>query len=73
VRVQFKEGDRRDGKQGKNVGWGLIRASNTGAVLVLRFEGDSSDRLAQIKSLVEGRLAAIMAEMGAPPPKVAAH
>ena len=69
VRVQFKE----NGRQGKNVGWGLIRASNTGPVLVLRFEADSSDRLAEIKALVEGRLTQIMAEVGAPPPKVAAH
>jgi phosphomannomutase/phosphoglucomutase len=66
VRVQFEDG-------GKNVGWGLIRASNTGPVLVLRFEADSNDRLAQIQSLVEGRLAQIMADVGAPPPKVAAH
>jgi len=69
VRVQFKE----NGKQGRNVGWGLIRASNTGPVLVLRFEADSNDRLAEIKTLVEGRLAQIMADVGAPPPKIAAH
>jgi phosphomannomutase/phosphoglucomutase len=54
-------------------GWGLIRASNTGAVLVLRFEADSSGRLAEIKALVEGRLKEIMTEIGAPPPKVATH
>jgi phosphomannomutase/phosphoglucomutase len=66
VRVQFKEGD-------KHVGWGLIRASNTGGVLVLRFEGDSHERLAEIKALVEGRLTEIMAEVGAPPPQIAAH
>ena len=66
VRIQFQE-------NGKNVGWGLIRASNTGPVLVLRFEADSDDRLAEIKTLVEGRLAQIMAEVGAPPPRVAAH
>jgi hypothetical protein len=45
----------------------LVRASNTGPVLVLRFEGDSAQRLAEIQSVVEGRLAAIMAEVGAPP------
>ena len=66
VRIQFQE-------DGKNVGWGLIRASNTGAVLVLRFEADGNDRLAQIQTLVEDRLKRIMAEVGAPPPKVAAH
>ena len=66
VRIQFQEA-------GKNVGWGLIRASNTGAVLVLRFEADSNDRLAHIKSLVEGRLKEILTELGAPEPKAAAH
>jgi phosphomannomutase/phosphoglucomutase len=66
VRVQFTEA-------GKHVGWGLIRASNTGPVLVLRFEADSSERLAEVKALVEGRLTAIMSEVGAPPPKIAAH
>jgi phosphomannomutase/phosphoglucomutase len=69
VRVLFKE----NGKQGANIGWGLVRASNTGPVLVLRFEADSNDRLAEIKALVEGRLAQIMSDVGAPPPKVAAH
>jgi phosphomannomutase/phosphoglucomutase len=66
VRVQFQE-------NGKNVGWGLIRASNTGPVLVLRFEADSAARLDEIKTLVEKRLAAIIAEVGAPPPELAAH
>jgi len=66
IRIQFEE-------NGKNVGWGLIRASNTGPVLVLRFEADSDDRLAQIQTLVEGRLTQIMADVGAPPPKIAAH
>jgi len=66
VRVQFQD-------EGKNVGWGLIRASNTGPVLVLRFEADSNERLAQIQTLVEGRLTQIMADVGAPPPRAAAH
>jgi phosphomannomutase/phosphoglucomutase len=66
VRIQFQEA-------GKNVGWGLIRASNTGAVLVLRFEADSDARLAEIKTLVEGRLNEILTELGATTPKVAAH
>ncbi len=34
-------------------GWGLLRASNTQPVLVLRFEAQSSERLAQIRALVE--------------------
>jgi phosphomannomutase/phosphoglucomutase len=66
VRVLFQDG-------GKNVGWGLVRASNTGPVLVLRFEADTAKRLGEIQTLVEGRLAAIMSEVGAPPPMAAAH
>lgn len=34
-------------------GWGLVRASNTQPVLVLRFEADSAERLAQIRGDVE--------------------
>jgi phosphomannomutase/phosphoglucomutase len=30
-------------------GWGLVRASNTQPVLVLRFEADSEKRLKEIK------------------------
>jgi len=41
-------------------GWGLVRASNTGPVLVLRFEADSPPRLNEIKTLVETRLAALI-------------
>lgn len=37
-------------------GWGLVRASNTQPVLVLRFEADSQDRLQAIRSEVEGTL-----------------
>jgi phosphomannomutase/phosphoglucomutase len=37
-------------------GWGLIRASNTQPVLVLRFEAATEDRLREIRSLVEGTL-----------------
>jgi phosphomannomutase/phosphoglucomutase len=34
-------------------GWGLVRASNTQAVLVLRFEADSEARLTAIRETVE--------------------
>jgi len=34
-------------------GWGLVRASNTQPVLVLRFEALSESRLQEIKKLVE--------------------
>ena len=34
-------------------GWGLVRASNTQAILVLRFEADSDGHLKEIRSAVE--------------------
>ena len=34
-------------------GWGLVRASNTQAILVLRFEADSDEYLRQIRATVE--------------------
>jgi phosphomannomutase/phosphoglucomutase len=37
-------------------GWGLLRASNTQPVLVLRFEASTEKRLAEIKALVEGQV-----------------
>lgn len=44
-------------------GWGLVRASNTQAILVLRFEADSEHDLNSIRSAVESRVdAAIAAE-----------
>jgi phosphomannomutase/phosphoglucomutase len=44
VRVKFEDG------------WGLIRASNTQPVLVLRFEARSPERLQEIQNLIEGVL-----------------
>ena len=38
-------------------GWGLIRASNTQGVLVLRFEAKTKERLAEIQQLFYDRLA----------------
>jgi phosphomannomutase/phosphoglucomutase len=38
-------------------GWGLVRASNTQPVLVLRFEAGSVERLEEIRRLVEERVA----------------
>jgi phosphomannomutase/phosphoglucomutase len=38
-------------------GWGLVRASNTQPVIVLRFEARSEERLAEIEELVKGKLA----------------
>jgi phosphomannomutase/phosphoglucomutase len=47
-------------------GWGLVRASNTQPILVLRFEATTQSRLDEIRKLVEDRVAAIMAELGGP-------
>jgi phosphomannomutase/phosphoglucomutase len=44
VRVRFEDG------------WGLIRASNTQPVLVLRFEAQTPKRLEEIRRIVEGTL-----------------
>ncbi len=44
VRVEFPDG------------WGLLRASNTSPMLVLRFEAQSEERLEEIRALVEGCL-----------------
>jgi phosphomannomutase/phosphoglucomutase len=37
-------------------GWGLVRASNTQAILVLRFEADSEANLTEIRNIVEEKL-----------------
>lgn len=53
-------------------GWGLVRASNTQAILVLRFEADSSEALNAIRSEVESFVNASVAKHGsAIPPKSA--
>ncbi len=44
VRIQFGDG------------WGLVRASNTQPVLVLRFEANTKERLEEIKTLVLNKL-----------------
>ena len=49
-------------------GWGLVRASNTGPVLVLRFEADTPARLVEIQNLVESRLAVLIEEVRKTPP-----
>jgi phosphomannomutase/phosphoglucomutase len=46
-------------------GWGLIRASNTQPILVLRFEAKTQARLAEIQKLVEGTLAQVKKDVGA--------
>lgn len=44
VRIQFPEG------------WGLIRASNTQPALVLRFEAQSAEKLAEYRQIIETKL-----------------
>jgi phosphomannomutase/phosphoglucomutase len=44
VRVRFEDG------------WGLVRASNTQPVLVLRFEALTEKRLQEIRKLVEDKV-----------------
>ncbi len=37
-------------------GWGLVRASNTQPMLVMRFEAESQERLAEIRNIVESKV-----------------
>jgi phosphomannomutase/phosphoglucomutase len=46
-------------------GWGLARPSNTQPAIVLRFEADSAERLAEIQADLMGRLDRIERELGA--------
>ncbi len=46
-------------------GWGLIRASNTQPLLVLRFEARTEKRLAEIQKLIESTVARAQRELGA--------
>lgn len=39
-----------------NDGWGLLRASNTTPLLILRFEAESTERLAQIREIFDEEL-----------------
>ncbi len=51
-------------------GWGLVRASNTQPVLVLRFEAPTPDRLAELRKIVESALAQAAQNVGHSPVKV---
>ncbi|MFH1675948.1 MAG: phosphomannomutase/phosphoglucomutase [bacterium] len=44
-------------------GWGLVRASNTQAVLVLRFEADTDEHLNEIRSMIEAEINKAKAEI----------
>ena len=45
VRVQYDDG-----------AWALVRASNTGPIIVLRFEAQTAARLSEVRAEVEGAL-----------------
>jgi phosphomannomutase / phosphoglucomutase len=45
-------------------GWGIIRASNTQPILVLRFEARTPERLEEIRHLIEGTVAKMQREVG---------
>ncbi|HXY53888.1 MAG TPA: phosphomannomutase/phosphoglucomutase [Nitrospirota bacterium] len=44
-------------------GWGLVRASNTQPVLVMRFEANDPAALASIKEMMEGRVNSILSDL----------
>jgi phosphomannomutase / phosphoglucomutase len=46
-------------------GWGLIRASNTQPILVVRYEASSKERLAEIQKLIDGTIATVRKTLGA--------
>ncbi|CAA0115254.1 Phosphomannomutase/phosphoglucomutase [BD1-7 clade bacterium] len=49
-----------------NDGWGLVRASNTGARLTARFEGDSQEALERIKHTFSQALAGVDSDLAIP-------
>jgi phosphomannomutase/phosphoglucomutase len=46
-------------------GWGLVRASNTTPLLVLRFEADTDARVQELRTLVEGKVREAMKAVAA--------
>ncbi|UUB23349.1 PGM-like protein [Pseudomonas phage ZCPA1] len=47
-------------------GWGLVRASNTTPVLVLRFEADTEEELERIKTVFRNQLKAVDSSLPVP-------
>ncbi|MFZ5441403.1 MAG: phosphomannomutase/phosphoglucomutase [Myxococcota bacterium] len=45
-------------------GWGLIRASNTTPILVVRYEAKTKERLAEIQQLIDGTILEAKKELG---------
>ena len=58
------DGARIEFAQDEGGGWGLVRASNTGPVLVMRFEAATPARRDEIRAYVEDGLRAIRKELG---------
>ena len=54
VRVDYQEG------------WGLVRASNTTPVLVLRFEAETQEELDRIKDVFRKQLLAVQPDLNLP-------
>lgn len=54
VRVAYPDGS-----------WGLARASNTGPVIVLRFEAPSQEQLSELRAQVEGLVQSAISELSA--------
>ena len=46
-------------------GWGLVRASNTTPILVVRYEAKTKERLKEIQTLIDGVIAQAKQELGA--------
>ena len=46
--------------------WGLVRASNTGAALTLRFEGESDEALAEVQALFKREISKINSSLELP-------
>jgi len=46
-------------------GWGLIRASNTQPILVLRWEAQSKEKMAELQRLIEGTVDEVRKELQA--------
>jgi len=67
ARIEFAKKYTLEGDDGARLvfpdGWALVRASNTQPALVLRFEAESPERLAEIRALVEIPLAAWIHEL----------
>ena len=47
-------------------GWGLVRASNTTPVLVLRFEADTAEHMQEIQQLFREQLLALQPDLAIP-------